>query len=95
MRGSWRLGSRRALLVAADGYPGHAEIVLIIFAGTSGFLDKVAVKDVARFEDGLLAHMRSKHQDVLDWITNEDPKIKGDAEDKVKAVLDEYAADFA
>jgi F-type H+-transporting ATPase subunit alpha len=32
---------------------------------------------------------------VLDWITNEDPKIKGDAADKLKAAIDEYAADFA
>jgi F-type H+-transporting ATPase subunit alpha len=28
-------------------------------------------------------------------ITNEDPKIKGDVEDKIKAALDEFAADFA
>ena len=40
-------------------------------------------------------HLRGKQQDVLDWITNEDPKIKGDAEDKIKAALDEFAADFA
>ena len=36
-----------------------------------------------------------KHQDLLDYITNEDPKIKGEAEDKIRAALDEYAADFA
>ena len=41
------------------------------------------------------AHLRSKHQDLLDFITNEDPKVKGDAEDKIKAALDEYAATFA
>jgi len=29
------------------------------------------------------------------WITNEDPKIKGEAEDKIKAPLDAFAADFA
>ena len=58
-------------------------------------LDKIAVKDVGRFEAGLLKHMRGKRQDVLDWITTEDPKIKGDAEDKLKAAIDEFAADFA
>ncbi|MFD2740187.1 F0F1 ATP synthase subunit alpha [Sulfitobacter aestuarii] len=73
----------------------NAEIVVVIFAGTNGYLDKVAVKDVKRFEDGLLNHMRSKHADVLDWITNEDPKIKGDAADKLKAAIDTFAADFA
>ncbi|MCA0871565.1 F0F1 ATP synthase subunit alpha [Seohaeicola saemankumensis] len=73
----------------------NAEIVCIIFAGTNGYLDKVAVSDVGRFEAGLLAHLRSKHKDLLDWITKDDPKIKGDAADRVKAALDEFAADFA
>ena len=73
----------------------NAEIVCVIFAGTNGFLDKVDVKDVGRFEAGLLNHMRSKKKDVLDWITNEDPKIKGDAADKLKAAISEFASDFA
>ena len=73
----------------------NAEIVCVIFAGTNGFLDKVDVSDVGRFEAGLLNHMRSKHQDVLDWITNEDPKIKGDAAEKLKAAIEEFASDFA
>lgn len=67
----------------------------MIFAGTNGYLDKVGVKAVGRYEAGLLAHLRSKHQDLLDWITTEDPKIKGDAADKIKAALDAFAADFA
>ena len=31
----------------------------------------------------------------LDYITNEDPKIKGEAETKIRAALDEFATDFA
>ena len=58
----------------------NAEIVCVIFAGTKGYLDKVDVKEVGRYEAGLLAHLRGKHQDLLDFITDEDPKIKGDAE---------------
>jgi len=50
------------------------------------------VKD---FEAGLLGHMRGKRSDILEWITNDDPKIKGDAADKLKAAIDEYAADFS
>ena len=73
----------------------NAEIVCVIFAGISGFLDGIPVGDVGRFEKGLLAHLRSKHQDLLDWITNEDPKVKGEDADRIKAALDEYAADFA
>ncbi|GGL95136.1 F0F1 ATP synthase subunit alpha [Pseudooceanicola nanhaiensis] len=73
----------------------NAEIVVVIFAGTNGYLDKLPVSDVARFERDLLSFMRNKKSDTLDWITNEDPKIKGDAADKLKAVIDEFAADFA
>ncbi|MEM9578672.1 MAG: F0F1 ATP synthase subunit alpha [Pseudomonadota bacterium] len=73
----------------------NAEIVCVIFAGTNGFLDKVDVSDVGRFEAGLLNHMRTKHNDVLEWITVEDPKIKGDAADKLKAAISEFASDFA
>ncbi|MCE0505653.1 MULTISPECIES: F0F1 ATP synthase subunit alpha [unclassified Roseivivax] len=73
----------------------NAEIVCVIFAGTNGYLDKIPTREVGRFEQGLLQHLRGKHKDLLDWITKEDPKVKGEAADKIKAVLDEYAADFA
>ena len=73
----------------------NAEIVVVIFAGTNGFLDKLEVSAVSRFEKGLLAHMHSKHSDVMDWITNEDPKIKGDAADRLKAAIEEFAKDFS
>ena len=71
------------------------EQVVSIFAGVRGYLDQVDVADVTRFEQGLLSHLRGKHADLLEWITAEDPKIKGEAEDKIRAVLDAFAADFA
>src|SRR6202789_1457785 len=37
------------------------EQVCSIYAGTRGYLDKIATKDVGRFEKGMLAHMHSKH----------------------------------
>jgi F-type H+-transporting ATPase subunit alpha len=73
----------------------NAEIVCIIFAGVNGYLDKIDVSDVGRFEQALLTHLRGNNADLLQWITDEDPKIKGDAADKVKAALDAFAADFA
>ncbi len=73
----------------------NAEIVCMIYAGTNGYLDKIEVSDVGRYEAGLLAHLRGKHSGLLDYITKEDPKIKGEAEEKIRAALDEYAADFA
>ena len=90
-------GSRLTELMKQPQYAPltNAEIVCVIDAGTKGYLDKVALRDVSRWEQGLLAHLRGKHADLLDWITTEDPKVKGDAEDRIKAALDEFAADFA
>ncbi|UWQ29715.1 F0F1 ATP synthase subunit alpha [Leisingera sp. M527] len=73
----------------------NAEIVCVIFAGTNGYLDKVDVKEVGRYEEGLLSHLRGKHADLLADITNNDRKVKDELADKVKAALDEFAASFA
>ncbi|MCY4301414.1 MAG: F0F1 ATP synthase subunit alpha [Aestuariivita sp.] len=73
----------------------NSEIVCVIFAGTNGYLDKINVKDVGRFENGLVAFLRNQKADFLQWISDEDPKFKGGENvDKMKAVLDEYAATF-
>jgi F-type H+-transporting ATPase subunit alpha len=73
----------------------NAEIVCVIFAGTKGYLDSVPVKDVGRYEAGLLKHLRTNCKDLLDWLTTTDPKIKGEAEDKIRAALDAFAKTFA
>ncbi|WP_238363900.1 F0F1 ATP synthase subunit alpha [Mesobacterium pallidum] len=73
----------------------NAEIVCVIFAGTNGYLDKIAVNQVGRFESGMLNHLRSKHADLLKDITENDRKVKDELADKIKAALDEFAADFA
>ncbi len=73
----------------------NAEIVAVIYAGTSGFLDKIAVKDVGRFEAGLLAFLRGPKKEILEWLTKSDPKIKGADEEKLKAAIAEFAKDFA
>jgi F-type H+-transporting ATPase subunit alpha len=73
----------------------NAEIVCVIYAGTHGYLDGIEVNQVGRFEEGLLNHLRSKHQDLLDDITNNDRKVAGELEEKIKSAIDEFAADFA
>ncbi|MEO9518328.1 MAG: F0F1 ATP synthase subunit alpha [Paracoccaceae bacterium] len=73
----------------------NAEIVCVIFAGTNGYLDKVEVSDVGRFEQGMLNHLRANHADLLADITGNDRKVKDDLADAIKAALDTYAADFA
>ncbi|WP_417279853.1 F0F1 ATP synthase subunit alpha [Celeribacter sp.] len=73
----------------------NAEIVCVIFAGTNGYLDSIPVSKVGEYEAKLLDFLRNQKADVLQWITNEDPKIKGEPADKLKAVLDEFAKTYA
>ncbi len=73
----------------------NAEIVCVIYAGTSGALDKVAVKDIGRFEAGLLKHLRGAGKALLDDITVNDRKVAGDLEKAIKAEIAAFAKDFA
>ena len=73
----------------------NAEIVCVIFAGTAGYLDKVALKDVSRFEAGLLKHLRTIGKALLADITANDRKVAGDLEKAIRAELDVFAKDFA
>ncbi len=72
----------------------NAEQVIVIYAGTKGYLDKIEVGEVGRFEAGLLNHVRQNHTALLDDITNNDRKVKGDLEDAVKSAVEEFAKDF-
>ena len=72
-----------------------AEIVCVIFAGANGYLDKIAVRDVGRYEAGLLKHLRTKGAALLLDITNKDRKVAGDLEKAIRAELDAFAKDFA
>src|SRR6202789_2199263 len=69
------------------------EQVAVIYAGTRGYLDGVAVNAVRRFETELLAHLHSKHQGLLDKIRIE-KNIKN-VENDLKSVLAGFAETFA
>jgi F-type H+-transporting ATPase subunit alpha len=70
------------------------EQVVVIFAGTSGFLDPLPVGKVREFETGLLALMRSEHKAVLDAI-REKGEVTDAIRDELKGILDRYAKNFA
>ena len=69
------------------------EEVLVLYAGTHGYLDKIAVADVLRYEKELLVFMRTGHADVLDALNNS-TELTADTEQQIKTVLDAFAAVF-
>jgi len=70
------------------------EQVVVIFAGVNGYLDKLTIPQVGKFENGLLAHMRSDGKDVLDAIRTE-KQISDDTRAKLKGHIDAFAKNFA
>jgi F-type H+-transporting ATPase subunit alpha len=70
------------------------EQVVSIYAGTRGYLDKIAVADIARFESELLARMHSAHQSTLDAIKSTKALSK-ELEAELKAAVEAFAKTFA
>jgi F-type H+-transporting ATPase subunit alpha len=70
-----------------------SEQVVSIYAGVRGYLDKVAVNDVVRFETEVLNEMRSSHADVLEAIANK-KELSKDNDDKLKSILDTIVEKF-
>jgi F-type H+/Na+-transporting ATPase subunit alpha len=73
----------------------NAEQVIVIYAGTHGYLDKLPVRDVTRFEQALLQHLRNNQQGLLDEILTNDQKIAGEIEKKIQGVLDAFLKTFS
>ena len=70
------------------------EQVAVIFAGVNGYLDKLALNQVQKFEQGLLAHMRGTGKAVLDAIRAE-KALSDDLRSKLRAEIDSFAKTFA
>ena len=71
-----------------------SEQVVSIYAGVRGYLDKVAVNDVVKFESEVLNEIRSKHSDLLEAISNE-KELSKENDEKLKSILDDLVGKFA
>jgi len=69
------------------------EQVCVIYAGTRGYLDKVAVGDVRKYEKELLTHLKTDHSAVLADIAS-GKKLTDDIEGRLKSVLETFTNNF-
>ncbi|MBP5429521.1 MAG: F0F1 ATP synthase subunit alpha [Elusimicrobiaceae bacterium] len=69
------------------------EEVLVLYAGTHGYLDEIEVTDVLRYEKELLAYARAQKQDVLD-VLNQASELNKEVEEKITSVLDAFKTVF-
>ena len=65
------------------------EQVVVIYAGTNGFLDDIPVADVKRFESDLLDFMRGRYASLLDEI-----RSTGDLPSSIDDALKSFKAEF-
>jgi F-type H+-transporting ATPase subunit alpha len=65
-----------------------------IFAGTNGYLDGIAVTDVTRYEEAMLADLRANHADILKTI-RDSRDFSDDSKKALMAALSTFTKNFA
>ncbi|MBP9867942.1 MAG: F0F1 ATP synthase subunit alpha [Alphaproteobacteria bacterium] len=70
------------------------EQVVVIFAGTRGYLDGVPVNKVSEYEGGLLAELRGRGAGILEQIKTK-KALDAPLEGEITALLDSYTSDYA
>jgi F-type H+/Na+-transporting ATPase subunit alpha len=94
-----RLLSRGARLTELLKQPQFSPVpveeqVVVIFAGTRGYLDRVDIANVTRFEHLMLSELRGRHPEVLEAIRTRG-EITDDTEKSLAAFLDDFSRTFA
>jgi F-type H+/Na+-transporting ATPase subunit alpha len=67
--------------------------VVMIFAGTNGYLDDLKVEDIRGFEDGLYKYLDSAQSQLLKDII-EKKTLDDDLKNRIKAALKEYKENY-
>ena len=65
--------------------------VVLIFAGTKGFLDDIAVSRINEFEDGIYTFIEAKHPDIFEQIRSK-KVLDSDLEEKLAKAINEFKA---
>ena len=70
------------------------EQVCVMYAGTRGYLDDIAVSDIGRYEEELLRVLHAEKGDLLNSI-RDGKKLTDEIEDELKSALKDFTAKFA
>ncbi len=88
-------GERMVELLKQGQYSPMAveEQVISIFAGSNGFLDDVAIKDVLEFEKQLLQYIRTSYADLL-AVVRDEKKLSDETTDALKKAIAQFKEGF-
>ena len=70
------------------------EQVVVIYAGTRGYLDGIEVSKVGEYEEELLRHMHSQHEGLLTDIRTQ-AKLSDENDAKLADILDAFTKNFS
>jgi F-type H+/Na+-transporting ATPase subunit alpha len=68
--------------------------ILIVYAGTNGFVDDLPVDSLAQFEQELFAFFESKHSSVLPDIAKEKDLDKNDLKERINKAIEAFKKIF-
>ena len=94
-RATLHRGDRMTELLKQGQYApmSASDQVIALYAGGAGFFDGVEVRDVARFEEGLIGFVHAHIPEFDDWVLG-GKKLDSDRLDRLKAVVAEYTEQF-
>ena len=89
-------GARLTELLKQDQFSPMAveEQVVSIFSGVRGYLDRIDLNDVNRFEREFLSDMRANHGALLEEIRTSQ-EMSADSDKALTAILDEFTKKFS
>ena len=94
-RATLHRGDRMTELLKQGQYApmSASDQVIALYAGGAGFFDGVEVRDVARFEEGLIGFVHAHIPEFDDWVLG-GKKLDSDRLERLKAVVAEYTEQF-
>ena len=69
------------------------EQVISIYSGVNGYLDKVSIENISKFETDLMNLIKSSHKDILKSIRDE-RALTDSTEEKLKKAIEEFLKTF-
>jgi len=70
------------------------EQVVVIYAGTNGFVDDYPISVLGRYERELLGFLKARKKEILEEIRTSG-KLEGDTEKRLRDALTEFAKQFS
>ena len=94
-RATLHRGDRMTELLKQGQYApmSASDQVIALYAGGAGFFDGVELRDVARFEEGLIGFVHARIPEFDDWVLG-GKKLESEQLERLKTVVAEFAEQF-